>query len=49
MLIELGILDGQKLVQDAKERIEKYVEECKARERKEYEKLKAKFEIGDGQ
>lgn len=44
MLIALGILDGQKLIEDAKERIEKYVEECKVRERKEYEKLKAKFE-----
>lgn len=44
MLIELGILDGQKLIEDAKERIEKYVEEYKVRERKEYEKLKAKFE-----
>ncbi len=44
MLIKLGILDGEKLIEDAKERIEKYVEECKTRERKEYEKLKAKFE-----
>ena len=49
MLIELGILDGQKLIEDAKERIEKYVEECKVRERKEYDRLKAKFELGDGQ
>lgn len=44
MLIELGILDGQKLIEDAKKRIEKYVKECEDRERKEYERLKAKFE-----
>jgi len=49
MLIELGILDGKMLIEDAKERIEKYVEECKVRERKEYDRLKAKFELGDGQ
>ena len=49
MLIELGILDGQKLVEDAKERIKKYVEGCKVYELKEYNRLKAKFEIGDSQ
>lgn len=44
MLIELGILDGDKLIEDAKGRIEKYVADCEIRERKDYEKLRAKFE-----
>jgi len=44
MLIKLGILDGEKLIEDAKERIEKYVEDCKISERKKYEELKAKYE-----
>jgi hypothetical protein len=42
-LIKAGILDGQKLIEDAKERIEKCAEDCKAKERKEFERLKAKF------
>ena len=48
MLIELGILDGQKLIEDAKERIEKYVESCEAIDRKEYEILKKRFETEEG-
>jgi hypothetical protein len=48
-LIKAGILDGQKLIEDAKERIEKYIEDCKTKERKEFERLKAKFQIEDGQ
>ena len=48
-LIKAGILDGQKLIEDAKERIEKYIEDCEVKERKEFERLKAKFQIEDGQ
>lgn len=44
-LIKAGILDGQKLIEDAKERIEKYVSDCELKERKEYERLRAKFHI----
>lgn len=43
MLIDLEILDGDKLIADAKERIEKYVIENNMREIKQYEKLKQKF------
>ena len=43
-LIDAGILDGEKLIEDAKPRIEKYVQECEAKERKDYVRLKEKFE-----
>lgn len=42
-LIKAGILDGQKLIEDAKERIENYVSDLEAKEKKEYERLSAKF------
>lgn len=47
-LIKAGILNGQKLIEDAKERIEKYVSDFEAKEKKEYERLMTKFhsEIG---
>jgi hypothetical protein len=48
-LIKAGILDGQKLIEDAKERIEKYVEDWKIKERYEFERLKAKFQFEDSQ
>lgn len=44
MLIELGLLDGQKLIADAKERIDEYVKKCNERDLREYERLKLKFE-----
>jgi hypothetical protein len=43
-LIDAGILDGKQLILDAKPRIDKYVEECKQRELKEFQRLKEKFE-----
>lgn len=42
-LVDAGILDGEQLILDAKPRIDKYVEEHKQRELKEYNRLKAKF------
>lgn len=42
-LIDAGILNGEQLILDAKPRIEKYVEQCKQNELKEYNRLKAKF------
>lgn len=42
-LIKAGILDGNKLIEDSKERIEKYVENLKIRELKELERLKQKY------
>lgn len=42
-LIKAGILDGEKLIEDAKERIDEFVNQCESKERKEYERLKAKF------
>lgn len=43
-LIDAGILDGNKLIEDAKPRIKKYVKEFEEKERREYERLKDKFE-----
>lgn len=43
MLIKLGIISGEKLIEDSKERIEKYVEEVEKKEKKEYERLKQKY------
>jgi hypothetical protein len=48
-LITAGILDGKKLIEDAKERINKYVEDCNVREKKEYDRLRGKFEIAEKQ
>ncbi len=42
-LIKAGILNGEKLIEDSKERIDKYINECKNKELKEYERLKQKF------
>lgn len=44
MLIEAGVLDGDKLIEDAKERIDAYVAQCEESDRKRYEGLKARFE-----
>lgn len=44
MFINLGIIDGEQLIKDAKDRIEEYVEAFNKSERKKYEELKAKFE-----
>lgn len=43
-LIKAGILDGQKLIEDAKTHIDKCVEEFAIRDRKEYDRLKIIFE-----
>ena len=48
-LIKAGIIDGQKLIEDAKERIEKYARDFEAKEKKEYERLMAKFHSEIGQ
>lgn len=42
-LIRAGVLDEEKLIEDAKERIEEFVNKCESKERQEYERLKAKF------
>jgi hypothetical protein len=44
MLIDIGVLDGKKLIKDAKDRIAKVILENKERELKQYERLKSKFE-----
>jgi hypothetical protein len=43
-LIDAGVLDGEQLILDTKNRIDRYVEDCKQREFKEYNRLKEKFE-----
>lgn len=42
-LIDLGILDGNKLIEDGKNKINERIAEIEMRERKEYERLKYKF------
>lgn len=43
MLIAVGVLDRFKLIEDAKERIEKYVEEKRERRYKLYKELEKEF------
>jgi len=44
MLIDLGVLNAEKLIEDAKERILEYVKNCEEKEKQIFEKLKLKFE-----